>query len=325
VFAFLLQRVTQSAVVLFIVSILVFAGVYAIGDPIELLISPESTAEEIEAARIALGLDKSLGEQYWLYLKGLTQGDLGVSFVYNTPTVTLILQRLTATVELGIVAFALSVLMGIPLGLLAGYYSKTPTDHAIMNGSIFMFSLPNFWQGLLFILLFAVWLNWFPAGDRGAVGVILGIETSLATWDGWRHILLPAFNLALFNAALIIRLTRSSIQEVMSSEYVRYARAKGVSNRRILMRHAFRNIQIPLITVLGLELGNLLAYGIITETVFDWPGMGQLLINSIKLNDRPVIVGYLLIVVVLFVVINTIVDILYTLLDPRISIDGKKA
>jgi peptide/nickel transport system permease protein len=194
-----------------------------------------------------------------------------------------------------------------------------------MNGSIFMFSLPNFWQGLLFILLFAVWLNWFPAGDRGAVGVILGIETSLATWDGWRHILLPAFNLALFNAALIIRLTRSSIQEVMSSEYVRYARAKGVSNRRILMRHAFRNIQIPLITVLGLELGNLLAYGIITETVFDWPGMGQLLINSIKLNDRPVIVGYLLIVVVLFVVINTIVDILYTLLDPRISIDGKKA
>lgn len=324
-FAFLLQRVTQSAVVLFIVSILVFAGVYAIGDPIELLISPESTAEEIEAARIALGLDKSLGEQYWLYLKGLTQGDLGVSFVYNTPTVTLILQRLTATVELGIVAFALSVLMGIPLGLLAGYYSKTPTDHAIMNGSIFMFSLPNFWQGLLFILLFAVWLNWFPAGDRGAVGVILGIETSLATWDGWRHILLPAFNLALFNAALIIRLTRSSIQEVMSSEYVRYARAKGVSNRRILMRHAFRNIQIPLITVLGLELGNLLAYGIITETVFDWPGMGQLLINSIKLNDRPVIVGYLLIVVVLFVVINTIVDILYTLLDPRISIDGKKA
>ncbi|AVX06061.1 glutathione transport system permease protein GsiC (plasmid) [Maritalea myrionectae] len=324
-FAFLLQRVTQSAIVLLIVSILVFAGVYAIGDPIELLVSPESTAEEIEAARVALGLDKSLGEQYWLYLKGLVQGDLGVSFVYNTPTVTLILQRLTATVELGVVAFALSVLMGIPLGLLAGYYSKTPTDHAIMNGSIFMFSLPNFWQGLLFILLFAVWLNWFPAGDRGDVGVIFGIETSLATWDGWRHILLPAFNLALFNAALIIRLTRSSIQEVMSSEYVRYARAKGVSNRRILLRHAFRNIQIPLVTVLGLELGNLLAYGIITETVFDWPGMGQLLINSIKLNDRPVIVGYLLIVVVLFVVINTIVDILYTLLDPRISIDGKKA
>ena len=321
--AYLFQRLFQAIIVLLLVSLLVFLGVYAVGDPLELLVSPESTAEEIESARIAFGLNKPLWEQYWQYLQGLVRGDLGVSFVYNTPTVTLILQRLVATLELGLVAFLFALLMGLPLGLLAGYFARTAVDHGIMNGSILMFSLPNFWQGLLFILVFAVYLNWFPAGDRGETAIVFGIETSLATRDGWQHIFLPALNLALFNAALVIRLTRASIQEAMSSDYIRYARAKGLSNSRILMRHAFRNIQIPLVTVLGLELGNLLAYGIITETVFDWPGMGQLLINSIRLNDRPVIIGYLLVVVALFIIINTIVDILYTILDPRIEVGGK--
>ncbi|MCV0426158.1 MAG: ABC transporter permease [Roseibium sp.] len=323
--AYLLQRVSQAVIVLLLVSLLIFMGVYAIGDPLELLISPETTEQDMALARAALGLDKPIWVQYWLYLKGLLHGDLGVSFVYNTPTIELILQRLPATVELGLVAFLFSLIIGLPLGLIAGYYSDKPVDDAIMNGSIFMFSLPNFWQGLLLILVFAVSLNWMPAGDRGEVGTFLGIPTSLVTLDGWRHIFLPAFNLALFNAALIIRLTRSSIQEVMSSEYIRYARAKGLTNRRILLRHAFRNIQIPLVTVLGLELGNLLAYGIITETVFDWPGMGQLLINSIRLSDRPVVVGYLLVVVTLFIIINMVVDVLYTLLDPRIKIDGGRA
>ncbi|MCZ4283037.1 ABC transporter permease [Kiloniella laminariae] len=323
--AYLFQRLIQAIFVLLLVSLLIFMGVYAIGDPIELLVSPDSTVEDIERARAALGLDQPIWTQYRIYLVGLLQGDLGDSFVYNQPTIQLILQRLPATVELGLVAFLFALLMGIPLGLVAGYYADKWADHAIMNGSIFAFSLPNFWQGLLFILLFSVWLNWLPAGDRGEVDQFLGVSSSLATADGWRHIFLPAFNLALFNAALIVRLTRSSIQEVMSSEYIRYARAKGISNRRILLRHAFRNIQIPLVTVLGLELGNLLAYGIITETVFDWPGMGQLLINSIRLNDRPVIVGYLLVVVAMFILINVVVDVLYTLLDPRIKISGSKS
>ncbi|WP_020590839.1 ABC transporter permease [Kiloniella laminariae] len=323
--AYLLQRLIQAIFVLLLVSLLIFMGVYAIGDPIELLVSPDSTVEDIERARAALGLDQPIWTQYRIYLIGLLQGDLGDSFVYNQPTIQLILQRLPATVELGLVAFFFALVMGIPLGLIAGYYADKWADHAIMNGSIFAFSLPNFWQGLLFILFFSVWLNWLPAGDRGEVDQFLGVGSSLATADGWRHIFLPAFNLALFNAALIVRLTRSSIQEVMSSEYIRYARAKGLSNRRILLRHAFRNIQIPLVTVLGLELGNLLAYGIITETVFDWPGMGQLLINSIRLNDRPVIVGYLLVVVAMFILINVVVDVLYTLLDPRIKISGSKS
>lgn len=323
--AYLVGRLGQAAFVLLLVSFLVFMGVYAIGDPVQMLVPPDATAADIARARVSLGLDQPIMVQYWLYLKGLFQGDLGTSFVYNQPTIDLVLQRLPATVELGLAAFVMSLVIGLPLGLVAGYRAGGVTDDGIMNGSIFAYSLPNFWQGLLLILLFAVQLRWFPSGGRGDTAQVLGIETSLVTASGWQHLFLPALNLALFNAAMVIRLTRAQVQAAMNSEYVRYARAKGISERRILMRHAFRNVLIPLVTVLGLELGNLLAYGIITETVFNWPGMGQLLINSINVVDRPVIVGYLLIVVAMFVVINLIVDITYTLLDPRIRLGGKPA
>ncbi|MBW7056096.1 ABC transporter permease [Paracoccus bogoriensis] len=323
--AYLVRRLGQAVFVLLLVSFLVFMGVYAIGDPVQMLVPPDATAAEVERARVALGLDRPILVQYWLYLRGLFQGDLGTSFVYNQPTIDLVLQRLPATVELGLAAFVMSLIIGLPLGLIAGYRAGSVADDGIVNGSIFAYSLPNFWQGLLLILLFAVQLRWFPSGGRGETGTFLGIETSLVTASGWSHIFLPALNLALFNAAMVIRLTRAQVQAAMNSEYVRYARAKGVPEGRILMRHAFRNVLIPLVTVLGLELGNLLAYGIITETVFNWPGMGQLLINSINVVDRPVIVGYLLIVVAMFVVINLLVDITYTLLDPRIRLGGKPA
>lgn len=299
-------------------------GVYAIGDPVQMLVPPDATPAEVARARANLGLDQPILVQYLLYLKGLVQGDLGTSFVYNQPTIDLVLQRLPATVELGLAAFVLSLIIGLPFGLIAGDRAGTKTDDAIMNTSILAYSLPNFWQGLLLILLFAVQLRWLPSGGRGESVDFLGLKTFLLTVDGWRHIFLPALNLALFNAAMVTRLTRAQVQQAMNSEYVRYARAKGIPERRILIRHAFRNVLIPLVTVLGLELGNLLAYGIITETVFNWPGMGQLLINSINIVDRPVIVGYLLIVVAMFVVINLIVDILYTILDPRIRLGGRK-
>lgn len=320
--AYLMQRIAQSVLVLLLVSILVFCGVYAIGDPVELLASPDATTAELDAIRVGMGLDQPIWIQYRKFLMGLMSGDLGTSFVYNQPTVSLILHRLPATMELGLVAFVMSLVVGLPLGLIAGYFSERPIDNTIMTGSIFAFSLPSFWQGLLLIIVFAVSLGWMPAGDRGETASILGLSSSLFTWDGWHHIILPATNLALFNAALIIRLTRASVQEAMNSDYVRFARARGISERKILLRHAFKNIRIPLVTILGLELGNLLAYGIITETVFDWPGMGQLLIDSIRLADRPVVVGYILIVVTMFILINTVVDILYTFLDPRIRLSG---
>lgn len=323
--SYLVRRFGQAAFVLLLVSFLIFMGVYAIGDPVEMLVPPDATTAEVDRARATLGLDQPILVQYALYLKGLVQGDLGTSFVYNQPTIDLVLQRLPATVELGLTAFVFSLVIGLPLGLVAGYRAGSLTDDGVMNGSILAYSLPNFWQGLLLILLFAVQLRWLPSGGRGDTAQVFGIETSLLTVDGWQHIFLPALNLALFNAAMVTRLTRAQVQQAMNSEYVRYARAKGVSERRILIRHAFRNVLIPLVTVLGLELGNLLAYGIITETVFNWPGMGQLLINSINIIDRPVIVGYLLIVVAMFVVINLVVDVLYTLLDPRIRLGGQKA
>lgn len=323
--SYLIKRLGQAAFVLLLVSFLVFMGVYAIGDPVQMLVPPDASPAELARARQSLGLDQPVLVQYLIYLRGLVAGDLGVSFVYNQPTIDLVLQRLPATVELGLTAFVFSLLIGLPLGLVAGYRAGGPTDDGIMNGSILAYSLPNFWQGLLLILLFAVQLRWLPSGGRGATGSVIGIETSLVTLDGWRHVFLPALNLALFNAAMVIRLTRAQVQSAMNSEYVRYARAKGIPERRILIRHAFRNVLIPLITVLGMELGNLLAYGIITETVFNWPGMGQLLINSINVVDRPVIVGYLLIVVAMFVVINLVVDVLYTALDPRIRLGGRKA
>lgn len=323
--SYLIRRLGQAVFVLLLVSFIIFMGVYAIGDPVLMLVPPDATPAEVMRAKQSLGLDQPILVQYLLYLKGLLHGDLGTSFVYNQPTIDLVLQRLPATVELGLVAFAMSLIIGLPLGLIAGYRAGTTSDDAIMNGSIFAYSLPNFWQGLLLILLFAVQLQWLPSGGRGETVSFLGFNTSLLSVDGWQHVFLPSLNLALFNAAMVIRLTRAQVQQAMSSEYVRYARAKGIPERRILIRHAFRNVLIPLVTVLGLELGNLLAYGIITETVFNWPGMGQLLINSINAIDRPVIVGYLLIVVAMFVVINLVVDILYTILDPRIRLGGQKA
>lgn len=323
--SYVIRRLGQAAFVLLLVSFLVFMGVYAIGDPVQMLVPPDASPAEIARARQNLGLDQPIFVQYLLYLKGLVQGDLGTSFVYNQPTIDLVLQRLPATVELGLTAFVFSLIIGLPLGLIAGYRAGSKTDDGIMNGSILAYSLPNFWQGLLLILLFAVQLRWFPSGGRGETVEVFGIRTSLLTADGWRYIFLPAMNLALFNAAMVTRLTRAQVQQAMNSEYVRYARAKGIPERRILIRHAFRNVLIPLVTVLGMELGNLLAYGIITETVFNWPGMGQLLIHSINVVDRPVIVGYLLIVVAMFVVINLVVDVLYTILDPRIQLGGRKA
>ena len=301
-------------------SIIVFAGVYAIGNPIDILIPPDATQAEREAAMIALGLDRSLVQQYLYFVASALQGDFGTSFVFNQPAIQLIISRLPATLELAVCAMVLAVLIGLPLGMVAGMRPDSLLDRGVMTGSILGFSLPNFWQGMMLIMIFAVWLGWLPSGGRGETGTIFGIETSLATWDGIRHLLLPALNLALFKLALVIRLTRSGTREVMLTDYIKFARAKGLHPRRIVMVHVLRNILLPVITVVGMEFGSLIAFAVVTETIFSWPGMGKLIIDSITVLDRPVIVAYLLVVVVLFIIINLIVDVLYSVLDPRVRL-----
>jgi peptide/nickel transport system permease protein len=207
----------------------------------------------------------------------------------------------------------------------AGLRPDSPFDRTVMTGSILGFSLPNFWQGLMLIMIFSVYFGWLPSGGRGETGVILGVETSFATWDGIRHLILPAFNLALFKVALVVRLARSGTREAMLQDYVKFARAKGLSPWRVVLVHVLKNILVPVVTVLGLELGGLIAFSVVTETVFAWPGMGKLLIDSIQRLDRPVIVAYLVITVLMFVVINLIVDLLYAALDPRVRLREMKA
>ena len=290
---FLFRRLLQSVFVLLLTSVIVFAGVYAIGDPLEILLPSDAT--EAERAQVArdLNLDAPLPLQYLTFLGSALSGDLGRSFVYNRPALDVIFERLPATLELTFTALILSLLIGLPLGLWAGTRPRTLVDETVMTGSILGFSLPNFWQGMMLVMIFAVWLGWLPSTGRGETGEILGIRTSFATWDGIRHLILPAINLALAQIALVIRLTRTGVQETMPLDFVKFARARGLSERRILMVHVFKNILIPIVTVLGVEFGSLIAFAVVTETIFAWPGVGKLIIDSINALDRPIIVAYL--------------------------------
>jgi len=320
--AILFRRVLQSTVVLFAMSLVVFVGVYAIGNPVDVMINPQSTQAEVEQAIQALGLDQPIYVQYSRFLLALVTGDFGRSFVFNEPVLTLILARMPATLELALVAMLLAVAFGLPLGLLAGLYSGRVVGRFIMNVSILCFSLPSFWVGLVLILIFAVIAGVLPSTGRGQTVAIMGVELSVLTVDGWRHLLLPAINLALFKIAIIIRLTATSVSENLRLDYVRYARAKGVPWHRIVGIHILRNILLPIITVIGLELGSVIAFAVVTESIFAWPGMGKLIIESIYKLDRPVIVGYIMLIAMIFISINLIIDLLYMALDPRVRHAG---
>jgi peptide/nickel transport system permease protein len=317
---FVIRRLSQSLLILLITSVIVFLGIYAVGDPIEILIAPDASFAERQQAIQSLGLDRPLLEQYGTFLWNALQGDLGRSFVFNQPSIDLILNRMPATLELAFVALFMALTIGIPLGLWAGLKPGSVLDETVMTGSILGFSLPNFWQGMMLIMIFSVWLGWLPSSGRGELGSFLGFRTSLTTWSGITHLILPATNLALFKIALVIRLTRSGVRETMPLDFIKFARAKGLSERRIVSVHVLKNIMIPIVTVVGVEFGGIIAFAIVTETIFAWPGMGKLLIDSIMRLDRPVVVAYLLVVVTLFIVINFVVDILYSLLDPRIRL-----
>ena len=317
---FILRRLLQSLIVLFVMSLLVFGGVYAVGNPVDILISPQADQAEIARATAALGLDLPLWRQYLSFLAGAWSGDLGRSFVSNVSALQLILERAPATLELALAATIIAVAVGIPLGLWAGLRPNGIAGRIIMGGSILGFSLPSFWVGVMLIMVFSVELGWLPPTGRGATVSVFGIPLSILTLDGLRHIAMPAINLALFELALLIRLTRAGTQEALGQDYVRFARAKGLSMPRVLWVHVLRNVLIPVVTVVGLEFGSLIAFAVVTETIFAWPGMGKLLIDSINALDRPVIVAYLLIVVLIFVLINLAVDLIYTALDPRVRL-----
>ncbi|WOI58165.1 ABC transporter permease [Palleronia sp. LCG004] len=321
---YLIRRFGQSLLAIVAMAILVFLGVYAIGNPVDVLINPDATQAEVAATTARLGLDKPLWQQFGIFAWNALQGDLGTSFVYGRPAVDVILERLPATMELALVALVLSVGIGVPLGVWAGLKPDSMAGRTIMGGSILGFSLPNFWQGMLLILVFAVLLGWLPAGGRGQTTEFLGMQVSFLTLDGLAHLILPAINLALFKMSLIIRLTRANTREVCLQDYVKFARAKGLSSRRVVMVHILKNIMIPVVTIIGLELGSMVAFAIVTETVFAWPGMGKLLIDSINLLDRPVIVAYLMLTVLIIVSINLLVDVIYSLLDPRIRLSEMK-
>jgi peptide/nickel transport system permease protein len=315
---FLFRRFLQAIFVLLLTSVIVFAGVYAIGDPLEILLPADASAAERAQVAASLNLDAPLPLQYVTFLGSALSGDFGNSFVYNRPALAVIFERLPATLELTFTALILSLVIGLPLGLWAGTRPNTIVDESIMTGSILGFSLPSFWQGMMLIMIFAVWLGWLPSTGRGTTGKILGVDTSFATWDGIRHLLLPATNLALAQIALVIRLTRTGVQETMPLDFVKFARARGLSEWRILMVHVLKTILIPIVTVLGVEFGSLVAFAVVTETIFAWPGVGKLIIDSVNALDRPIVVAYILVIVTMFIVINFVVDLLYSLLDPRI-------
>jgi peptide/nickel transport system permease protein len=323
--AFILQRLIQSVFVLLAVSVVVFLAVYGIGDPVELLVSPQASEAERQALIRRLGLDLPVWQQYLSFMANALKGDLGRSFVHGVPALQLILARLPATFELVLLAMTLALAAGIPLGLMAGLAPESRRARIVMAGTVLGFSLPSFWKGMMLILLFAVLLGWLPTAGRGETVSLLGLQTSLLTLDGLKHIALPALNLAIPNLALIIRLVAAGTSETMTQDYVKYARAKGVRPRRIVNRHILRNILIPVVTVVGVEFGSLVAFSTITETVFAWPGMGKLLIDSVYQLDRPVVVAYVLLATLLFVTVNFLVDVAYAALDPRVKLAGEQA
>ena len=312
----------QSVIVLFVMSLIVFSMINLVGDPVDMLVNPESLPEEIERVRRDFGLDQPVHIQYWKFLQGALSGDLGNSFIFGRPALSLIAERFPATFELATCALIIAVTVGLPLGVYAGLNPNGWGSKIIMSSSVLGISIPTFWLGLMMIIVFSVILGWLPVSGRGEIGSFLGLESSVFTLDGLSHLIMPATNLALFKIAMVIRLARAGTVEVMSLDFIKFARARGLPPLRIVRFHLLPNILIPIITVLAIEFGTLIAFATVTETIFAWPGLGKLVIDAIVNLDRPIVVAYLLLLVTLFLILNLLVDILYAALDPRVRLQG---
>lgn len=323
--AFIIRRLLQAVLVMAVMSGLVFVGLYVVGDPVSMMASAEATEQDRAEIRASFGLDKPLWQQYGIFMSHALRLDFGKSFLTGQSAMGLILERMPATLELALVSMGLSVLVGIPLGIWAGLRPQALSARGIMAGSVLGFSLPNFWVGLMLIMVFAVQLGWLPASGRGATVHLGPLDLSVLTLDGWSRLLLPAVTIALAKSALIIRVTRAATREALPMDYIKFARAKGVGWSRILRVHLLKNIMVPIVTVGGLEFGQVVAFAVVTETIFAWPGMGKLLLDSIITLDRPVVVAYLILIVFFLVMLNLLVDVLYSVLDPRVRLQGAKA
>ncbi len=318
---FVFRRLAQAVLVMLTVALVSFALFQFVGDPVTNLLGQDATPQQREQLRSDLGLDRSVPAQFFGFIANAVQGEFGLSLRQGRQVSALIAERLPATLELSLVAAVLALALGIPLGVYAALRRGHWDAQLLMGVSLIGVSLPTFLIGIGLIGVFSVALNWLPSFGRGEV-VQLGVwSTGLLTADGWRHLLLPAVTLAIFQLTLIMRLVRAEMIEVLRTDYIRFARARGLSNRAIHFGHALKNTLVPVITITGLQLGSLIAFAIITETVFQWPGMGLLFIQAVQFADIPVMAAYLCLIALIFVVINLAVDLLYFAVDPRLRIE----
>lgn len=322
---FLIRRIIQSVFVMLAVALIAFLMFRFMGDPVNSLVAENATTEERDAVRTRLGLDQPIWVQYGRFVGRAATGDFGLSWRNARPVSTLLSERFPATAELVLVAAGLSLLLGIPLGILTALRPHSFSAQSLQFLSLIGISLPTFVTGILLILIFSVWLGWLPSFGRGTVIDIGWWSTGFLSLSGLKALILPSFMLCLFQLTLIMRLVRAEMMEVLRTDYIKFAKARGLTNRSINFRHALKNTLIPVITIFGLQLGGLIAFAIVTETVFQWPGMGALFIQAVSFGDVPVMAAYLVLVSLIFVIINTTVDLLYAVLDPRLRVDSAQS
>lgn len=320
-FAFILRRLAQAVIVMVSVALIAFMLFQYVGDPVVFLLGQDATAEQVRELRADLGLDQPFFIQFGHFLANAVQGEFGLSLRQGAKVSRLIAERFPATLELSMVAAVMALAVGIPMGVYAALKRGTFLSQLFMTVSLLGVSLPTFLIGILLILVFAVNLGWFPSFGRGDVVQVGWWSTGLLTAKGWLHITLPAITLAIFQLTLIMRLVRAEMLEVLRTDYIKFARARGLTDRAVHFGHALKNTLVPVMTITGLQLGGLIAFAIITETVFQWPGMGLLFIQAVTFADIPVMAAYLCLIALIFVVINLIVDLLYFAVDPRLRVE----
>jgi peptide/nickel transport system permease protein len=323
--AFVLRRLFQALIVMVAVAFIAFLLFQYVGDPVVFMLGQNASPDQIRQLRSDLGLDQPFVVQFWHFLANAAQGEFGLSLRQGAKVSRLIGERFPATLELSLVAAVLALVIGIPMGVYAALRRGTFTSQMVMTLSLLGVSLPTFLIGILLILVFSVSLGWFPSFGRGETVQVGWWSTGLLKADGWHHIVLPAVTLAIFQLTLIMRLVRAEMLEVLRADYIKFARARGLSNRTIHFGHALKNTLVPVMTITGLQLGGLIAFAIITETVFQWPGMGLLFIQAVTFADIPVMAAYLCLIALIFVAINLIVDLLYFAVDPRLRVSKSEA
>ncbi len=324
-FVFILRRLVQAVIVMLVVSFIAFMLFQYVGDPVMNMLGQDATPAERAQLRVDLGLDQPFPVQFVKFVGKAVQGEFGLSLRQGRKVSSLIVERLPATLELSFLAALIALCVGIPMGVYAALRRNSFLSQTLMTLSLLGVSLPTFLIGILLILVFAVTLKWLPSFGRGEVTSFGAWTSGFFTLDGWKHLILPSITLAVFQLTLIMRLVRSEMLEVLRADYIKFARARGLPNRAVYFGHALRNTLVPVITITGLQLGSLIAFAIITETVFQWPGMGLLFIQAVSFADIPVMAAYLCLIALIFVVINLVVDLLYFVVDPRLRIEKSAA